>query len=73
MNNVLTIDVEDYFHVAVLARSIDRSNWDSIEPRVTSNVHRLLDLFDEHNVKATRFVLGWLAERFPELIKEIDL
>lgn len=72
MNNVLTIDVEDYFHVAALAKSIDRSNWDSIEPRVTSNVHRLLDLFDEHNVKATHFVLGWVAERFPELIKEID-
>ena len=72
MKNVLTIDVEDYFHVAALAKSINRKNWDTIESRVTSNVHRLLDLFDEHNVKATHFVLGWVAERFPELIKEID-
>ena len=72
MKNVLTIDVEDYFHVAALAKSINRKNWDSMESRVTSNVHRLLDLFDEHNVKATHFVLGWVAERFPDLIKEID-
>ena len=72
MNNVLTIDVEDYFHVSALAKSIDRNNWDSIESRVTSNVYRLLDRFDEHNVKATHFVLGWVAERFPDLIKEID-
>jgi len=72
MDNVLTIDVEDYFHVSALAKSIDRNNWDSMESRVTLNVHRLLDLFDEHNVKATHFVLGWVAERFPDLIKEID-
>jgi polysaccharide deacetylase family protein (PEP-CTERM system associated) len=72
MKNVLTIDVEDYFHVAALAKSIDRNSWDSIKPRVESNVHRLLDLFDEHDVKATHFVLGWVAERFPELIKDID-
>ena len=72
MLNVLTIDVEDYFHVSALAKSIDRNNWDSIDSRVTLNVHRLLDLFDEHNVKATHFVLGWVAERFPELIREID-
>jgi len=72
MINVLTIDVEDYFHVPALAKSIDRNDWDSIDSRVTLNVHRLLDLFDEHNVKATHFVLGWVAERFPDLIKEID-
>ena len=72
MKNVLTIDVEDYFHVSAFSKSIDRNNWESIEPRVTSNVHRLLDLFDEHNVKATHFVLGWVAERYPDLIKEID-
>ena len=72
MDNVLTIDVEDYFHVSALAKSINRNNWDSMDSRVTLNVHRLLDLFDEHNVKATHFVLGWVAERFPELIREID-
>lgn len=72
MKNTLTIDVEDYFHVAALGKSIDKKDWDSIEPRVVENMHRLLDLFDEHEVKATHFVLGWVAERFPALIKEID-
>ena len=72
MNNVLTIDVEDYFQVSALAKSINRDDWDSIKPRVVENVNLLLDMFDSHNVKATHFVLGWVAERFPELIKEID-
>ena len=72
MKNTLTIDVEDYFHVAALGKSIDLTDWDRIEPRVVDNMNRLLDMFDEHGVKATHFVLGWVAERFPELIKEID-
>ena len=72
IKNVLTIDVEDYFHVAALSKSINRGDWDNISPRVTNNIYRLLDLFDEHNVKATHFVLGWVAERFPELVREID-
>jgi polysaccharide deacetylase family protein (PEP-CTERM system associated) len=72
MNNVLTIDVEDYFHVSALAKPINRNDWDSIKPRVVENVKLLLDMFDEHNVKATHFVLGWVAERYPDLIKEID-
>ena len=72
IKNVLTIDVEDYFHVAALSKSIKQQDWDSIPPRVTDNVIRLLDLFDEKNVKATHFVLGWVAERFPALIREID-
>lgn len=72
MKNVLTIDVEDYFQVSALAKSIKSDDWDKIPARVTNNLHRLLDLFDEKDVKATHFVLGWVAERFPELIKEID-
>ncbi len=72
IKNVLTIDVEDYFHVAALAKSIKPEDWDAISPRVSTNTLRLLDLFDERNVKATHFVLGWVAERFPELIREID-
>ena len=72
IKNVLTIDVEDYFHVAALAKSIKPEDWDAISPRVSTNIHQLLDLFDEKNVKATHFVLGWVAERFPELIREID-
>ena len=72
IENVLTVDVEDYFHVAALSKSIKPAEWPTIKPRVVGNVHRLLDLFDEHNVKVTHFVLGWVAERFPELIKEIE-
>jgi len=72
IKNVLTIDVEDYFHVAALSKSIKQEDWDTISPRVTNNIIRLLDMFDEKNVKSTFFVLGWVAERFPELIREID-
>jgi polysaccharide deacetylase family protein (PEP-CTERM system associated) len=71
ITNVLTIDVEDYFQVSALAKSISRDDWNSISPRVVDNTKRLLDMFDQHDVKATHFVLGWVAERFPDLIREI--
>jgi len=72
MNNVLSVDVEDYFHVAALSNSIKVSDWPRIPGRVEQNTRRLLDLFDRHNVKVTHFVLGWVAERYPGLIREID-
>ncbi|MCI0506651.1 MAG: DUF3473 domain-containing protein [Gammaproteobacteria bacterium] len=72
MKNVLTVDVEDYFHVAALADSIKVNQWSDISPRVVDNTRRLLDLFDRNNVKVTHFMLGWVAERFPDLVKEID-
>jgi len=72
IKNVLTIDVEDYFHVAALSKSIKQEDWDTISPRVKNNIIRLLDMFDEKDVKSTFFVLGWVAERYPELIREID-
>ena len=72
MKNILTVDVEDYFQVAALSQSIRVDQWSSIKPRVEHSTHRLLDLFDEHQVKATHFVLGWVAEKYPELVKEID-
>jgi len=71
MLNVMTVDVEDYFQVAALAESIKVSEWQNITPRVVDNTKRLLDLFDKKNVKVTHFILGWVAERFPELVKEI--
>lgn len=71
MQNILTIDVEDYFQVASLSKSISVNEWESITPRVVNNSTRLLDLFDEMDVKVTHFVLGWVAERFPDLVKEI--
>lgn len=72
MNNVLSVDVEDYFHVAALSETIKVDDWSTISPRVLGNTRRLLDVFDRHNVKATHFILGWVAERFPELVREID-
>jgi polysaccharide deacetylase family protein (PEP-CTERM system associated) len=67
----LTVDVEDYFHVSALAPSIHRDSWGSREPRVVANTHRLLALFDQFGVHATFFVLGWVAERHPQLVRDI--
>jgi polysaccharide deacetylase family protein (PEP-CTERM system associated) len=69
--NALSIDVEDYFHVAALAPSIARASWQSREYRVAANVERLLALFAERGARATFFVLGWVAERSPELVRRI--
>jgi polysaccharide deacetylase family protein (PEP-CTERM system associated) len=69
--NAMTVDVEDYFHVAALAKSIDRARWDDMEYRVEANTRRLLDLFERSSIRATFFVLGWVARRSPDLIKEI--
>src|SRR5262245_3684751 len=71
MLNAMTVDVEDYFHVAALSKVIDRSSWDQREYRAEASTHRLLDLFDAADVRATFFVLGWVARRSPELVREI--
>lgn len=71
MPNALSIDVEDYFHVSAMARSIDREDWESLPSRVEQNTDRLLGIFGEAGVGATFFVLGWVAERFPSLIRRI--
>ena len=67
----MSVDVEDYFHVAALAQSIDRSTWNDREYRAEENTRRLLDLFEASNMKSTFFVLGWVAKRSPQLIREI--
>lgn len=72
MLNALTIDVEDYYHVAAFESCVARDDWDSYESRVAANTRRLLDLLDARGVKATFFVLGWVAERHPALLREID-
>lgn len=69
--NAMTVDVEDYFHVAALAQSIDRSRWGEMEYRAEANTRRLLDLFDEFSIRATFFVLGWVGQRSPGLVREI--
>ena len=72
MMNALTIDVEDYFQVNAFARQISCDQWDSYPLRVERNTHRILDLLDESRVRATFFILGWIAERVPALVREIQ-
>jgi len=71
IRNALTVDVEDYFHVSAFADCINRNDWDSYTLRVERNTQRLLDLFDENSIKVTFFVLGWVAERYPGLVRRI--
>ena len=72
MVNALSVDVEDYFQVSAFEGVISRLDWDGLEPRVQTNTWRLLRLFEERNVTATFFVLGWVAERWPGLIRKIQ-
>ena len=69
--NAMTVDVEDYFQVSAFESYIDKSQWDTLPHRVEQNTHRILDIFSENNVKATFFTLGWVAERYPQLINRI--
>lgn len=71
ISNALSIDVEDYFQVAALAPYIDRNDWDRAQCRVERNVDRILGLLDEHRAQATFFTLGWVAERYPQLVRRI--
>ncbi|QVW33923.1 DUF3473 domain-containing protein [Geobacter sulfurreducens] len=71
MLNALTIDVEDYFQVTAFERHVNRDEWDRYPLRVEANTLRILDMLDEFGVSATFFVLGWVAERCPSLVKEI--
>lgn len=71
MQNALTIDVEDYFQVNAFARYVQQDQWDTFPLRVDRNTRRILDLLDSFSIKATFFVLGWVAERLPALVKEI--
>jgi len=71
MLNALTVDLEDWFQVSNVEHIISRDQWASCESRLASNTRRLLGLLAEANVRATFFVLGWNAERFPHLVREI--
>ena len=71
LTNALTIDVEDYFQVSAFAPYIKRSEWDTRECRIERNVGRILDMLLERETKATFFTLGWIAERYPSLIRRI--
>jgi polysaccharide deacetylase family protein (PEP-CTERM system associated) len=69
--NAFTVDVEDYFHVAALSSAITRESWPTHESRVERNTERMLALLAERGVRGTFFVLGWVAERTPGLVRRI--
>jgi polysaccharide deacetylase family protein (PEP-CTERM system associated) len=71
MINALTVDVEEYFHPSEVQRHVSRSDWPFLQSRVEVQVDRILNLFDNHRVSATFFVLGWVAERQPALVRRI--
>ena len=72
MLNVLSVDVEDYFHVEAFADCIPKTQWALCRSRVERNVDRILVMLERHDVKATFFVLGWVAERVPDLIRKVE-
>jgi len=71
IRNAMTIDVEDYFQVSAFAPHIPRDSWPSLSCRVEGNIDRILALLDEGGVKATFFTLGWIAERYPAMVRSI--
>ncbi|MBO9526842.1 MAG: DUF3473 domain-containing protein [Sphingobium yanoikuyae] len=71
MHNALSVDVEDWFQVGAFERTIDRSDWEGLTHRVERNTDAVLDLFAQAGVTATFFTLGWVAERYPALMRRI--
>jgi polysaccharide deacetylase family protein (PEP-CTERM system associated) len=71
IRNAMTIDVEDYFQVSAFASHIPREAWTTIPCRVESNIDRILALLDDEGTKATFFTLGWIAERYPAMVRRI--
>jgi polysaccharide deacetylase family protein (PEP-CTERM system associated) len=71
MKNAMSIDVEDYFQVSAFASTIRREDWDSLPCRVERNVDMILQLLDEADASATFFTLGWIAERYPQVVRRI--
>lgn len=69
--NAMTVDVEDYFHASAFDRIVSRESWSERESRVVRNTEVLLECFERADVKATFFILGWVAERFPQLVRDI--
>ena len=71
MNNAFSIDVEDWFQVSAFAPYIERAHWDHLPCRVERNVDLLLQMLDDAQAKATFFTLGWIAERYPQMVRRI--
>jgi polysaccharide deacetylase family protein (PEP-CTERM system associated) len=71
ITNALTVDVEDYFQVSAFAPHIARADWERRECRIERNVDRILEMLAQHEIKATFFTLGWIAERYPQVVRSI--
>ena len=71
ITNVMSVDVEDYFQVGAIEHTIPRDDWERWPCRVEANVERILALFDRHAIRATFFTLGWIAERYPAVVRDI--
>ncbi len=71
--NIFSVDVEDYFHASALADGVKAAGAHTLEHRVCANTRRILKVLDDAGVTGTFFVLGWVAERYPELVKEIQV
>jgi len=71
ITHILSVDVEDYFMVEAFSDSIQRSSWEGFPSRVEANTHRILDLLDQYGTRGTFFFLGWVAARFPKLVREV--
>ena len=71
MRNALTIDVEDYYHVSAFEKVVRLEDWEQYESRVEKNTDRVLAMLDDMHVKATFFILGWVAQRHPQLVRRI--
>lgn len=71
MTNAMSVDVEDYFQVSAFEELFPKDSWERIECRVPRNIERTLQLFDDHNVRATFFTLGWIAKRYPDVVRAI--
>ena len=70
-HHFFTVDVEEYFQVSAFEGVVPRANWESYESRVSRGVDRILELLDRYNARGTFFVLGWVAERHPEIVRAI--
>jgi len=69
--HIVSVDVEDYFMVEAFAGTVSRATWDTWPSRVVTNTKRVLDLFDKYNVKGTFFFLGWVADKYPDLVRDV--
>jgi polysaccharide deacetylase family protein (PEP-CTERM system associated) len=70
--HIMSVDVEDYFMVEAFADSVPRSSWNTWPSRVVANTQRILGLFDKHDIKCTFFFVGWVAHKYPHLVREVS-